>query len=89
VARYEDILADPHTELARLFAWMQLESSPQQLSDWISRNAFDRIDSRSRGPSSFWRAASPGGWRDNLRHDEQQALQKILGPKLSELKYSP
>lgn len=88
VARYEDLLSEPETGLSRLFAWLELDCSAQQIRQWVGHNAFDHIDARSRGPQSFYRAAAPGGWRENLRPDEQSALNEILGPKLRELGYT-
>jgi hypothetical protein len=87
VTRYEDLLSEPETGLTRLFAWLELDCTARNIREWVSRNAFDHIDAGSRGPQRFYRAASPGGWRENLRPEEQRVLSEILGAKLRELGY--
>ena len=42
---------------------------------------------RSAARPEFYRAATPGLWRENLSATERDALDRILGPKLSELGY--
>ena len=50
-------------------------------------HAFDSIAAEKRGSEQFYRAATPGLWRENLNQAERDALDRILGPKLKELGY--
>lgn len=85
--RYEDLRADPETHLRRLFEWLGLELDQALLAELVERRVFERIPAAHRGPDRFFRAASPGGWRQNLPAGEQAALAEVIGPKLRELGY--
>ena len=87
LVRYEDLLADPVTELGSLVDWLGLDTSDAEVKENVERNAFDRLPEDSRGPQQFFRAATPGLWRENLTADEQRLLESIIGTKLRELGY--
>jgi hypothetical protein len=88
VMRYEDILRDPVTRLRELLAWMGLEVDELKLHSSVKHHSFENIRTEARGPAEFYRAASPGGWKDNLQPEEQAAVHNILGDKLRELGYA-
>lgn len=85
--RYEDLRADPEPHLRRLFTWLGVDISDADLTSLIDAHAFERLPPEERGPDQFHRSATPGGWRENLRPEEQQALSVVLGEKLRELEY--
>jgi hypothetical protein len=85
--RYEDLLADPEARLRELFAWLELEIEESQTAAIVERRSFARLPEEQRGPKTFYRAATPGSWRENLSAEERGLLAEILGPKLSELGY--
>jgi hypothetical protein len=85
--RYEDLLADTEGELARLDAWLGLDRSPGQIRAATRSNRFGSLRNRLRGRRKGVRAASPGLWRENLTETEQQAMDELMGPKLSALGY--
>jgi hypothetical protein len=87
LVRYEQLLADTHGELTDLLAWLGLPARDQELRAWIDEHAFGRQQVSSTGPRGFFRAASPGTWRQSLRPDEQAALERVMGRKLRELGY--
>jgi hypothetical protein len=87
LVRYEDLRADPHTHLRALYDWLGLEVTESELQAMIDKHAFESLPEDERGPQSFFRAASPGLWRENLTEDEQRAVMDILGAKLGELGY--
>lgn len=86
--RYEDLLREPHENLRSVFAWLDLDVSEDEVSEWIRMNDFDQIPSNERGPKQFYRAASPGLWRVNLTEEEKSAVDMVIGGKLRELGYS-
>ena len=86
--RYEDLRRDTATQLRKLFAWLDVEISGEALDAMIGNHAFERLPEEQRGAQSFHRAASPGLWRENLSEREQDALERMIGPKLLQLGYT-
>jgi hypothetical protein len=87
MVRYEELRADPVTHVRALFDWLGLEVSDADLRVLIEKHEFEKLPEEARGPQSFFRAASPGLWRENLSAEEQAAVTEVLGPKLRELGY--
>lgn len=85
--RYEDLRADSMTEMRRLFDWLEVEVGDEELAAMVEKRAFESLPAELRGADQFFRAATPGGWRENLGSAEQEALERVLGPKLRELGY--
>lgn len=85
--RYEELLADPLAHLETLLEWMGKDLSKPELSAITDRHAFERMPQSERGEKGFYRAASPGLWRENLSADEQAAVHEIIGSQLVELGY--
>lgn len=87
LVRYEELREDPVRGFRDVLDWLGLEADDEWISAVTDRHAFERLPAADRGPDKFFRAATPGLWRENLSADEQQAVMRILGPKLSELGY--
>ena len=87
--RYEDLLASPTKRLHEVFGFLGLEIDGAGVSSIAAKHAFDSIAAEKRGSEQFYRAATPGLWRENLNDDEREVLQRILGPTLDELGYEP
>jgi hypothetical protein len=85
--RYEELLKDPTIQMKSLFEWVGLKTDDAQLATWIERRSFERIPAEARGPHGFFRAASPGMWRESLTAEEQAVVEAIIGPKVRELGY--
>jgi hypothetical protein len=85
--RYEDLVARPEAELMAIFEWLGLQVGAPDVQTWVQHNSFEAISTEARGEGEFFRSATPGAWRRNLREDEQSAIQRIIGPKLAELGY--
>jgi hypothetical protein len=85
--RYEDLRASPIENVRAIYDWLGLELDDQGLAELVERHAFEQIPESERGPLAFARAAKPGLWRENLTESEQEALGRLLGPKLEDLGY--
>ena len=85
--RYEDLLENPADRLREVFDWLELPIAEAELARIVERHSFDSIATEKRGSGQFYRAATPGLWRENLNQAEQDALERVLGPKLRELGY--
>lgn len=89
LVRYEDLRSDPQRHMRELFDWLGLEASEDELRALIAKHAFEKLPEEQRGRQSFFRAAQPGFWRENLSEAEQAAVEEAIGPKLRELGYEP
>jgi hypothetical protein len=85
--RYEELLADPAGQMRATFDWLGLEVTGAELDSWIERRSFENVPAEARGPQGFFRAATPGMWRESLTAEEQAAVEAIIGPKVRELGY--
>jgi Sulfotransferase family len=83
--RYEDLLREPERHLGEFFEWLGVPRDEVDVARVVDEFAFERLP--HRGPDAQNRFARPGAWRNNLRPDERNAVQDILGPKLRELGY--
>ena len=88
LVRYEDLLADPGAELARVQRVVGVRPEHEFVGAAVQRHAYSALGEAERGRGRFVRAASPGGWRENLTAEEQAALHEVLGAKLRELGYA-
>ena len=83
--RYEELLVDAPGQVRMLLDRLGLEMSDAELLATLDRHAFENVPAERRGSLEFFRAASPGLWRENLSAEEQAAMEEVIGPKLSEL----
>ena len=85
MVRYEDLLREPEQRLGQLFDWLGAPLDPGDVARVVDRHAFERLP--SRGANQLNRFATPGAWRDNLRPEEQEVVEHIVGRKVRELGY--
>jgi hypothetical protein len=87
LVRYEDLCGDTSREVRRIRDWLGLQASDDEVDRVVARLDFDALPAAQKGKGMFTRSATPGGWRNDLTDDEQDAVEAILGPKLEELGY--
>jgi hypothetical protein len=87
LVRYEDLVADPARELARISAYLPLDASADVLADVAARHAYAAVRRADKGHDKEIRSATPGGWRDNLTPAEHDVMHEVMGAKLAELGY--
>lgn len=85
MVRYEDLLREPERHMRELFEWLGVSGDAVDVANVVDEFAFERLP--YRGAEAQNRFGKAGVWRDNLRRDEQDAVQDILLPKLRELGY--
>lgn len=88
LVRYERLLDSTADELARVASVLELDVDPAALARIAEARRFEHVPGAARGNGHEVRAASPGGWRENLTAAERTALLEMLEPKLFELGYS-
>jgi hypothetical protein len=86
--RYEDLLTDTATELARILSWMEV-APPADLADRVARHSFDAISPADKGAGKFHRAASPGLWKSAWTAEEKAICGSIVDPALQTYGYAP
>ena len=79
--RYEDLLSDTKTELAKILEWINLMPATG-FEDRVTTYSFNRIPKEEQGSGRFRRAASPGIWRHSWTPEEKQVCAQILDPIL-------
>ena len=96
VARYEDLLADPHAAFGRIVRFAGLEWDGSRLARAIDQSAFPRLQAeeaesgfREKQPTVpfFFRAGRAGSWRTILSPRQIQALVDAHGPIMERLGY--
>ena len=82
--RYEDLIADPHAEAARVLAFLGLEHHPHidHFLDGPSRTV-----QRGHGTSEN-ASASRGRWREELTDEEKATADRIMGETLDHFGYT-
>jgi hypothetical protein len=87
LVRYEDLVADPARELARVCSYLPLDASADVLADVAASHAYTAVPRADKGDDKEIRSATPGGWRDNLTAAEHDVMHEVMGTKLAELGY--
>jgi hypothetical protein len=87
LVRYEELRADPRTHYRAIVNWLGVDVDDDELERTLEAHAFENMPDSERGPTSFYRSAKPGGWRENLSATEQAAVTEVIGGKLRELGY--
>ena len=87
LVRYEDLVADPGRELARICAYLPLDATADTLAAVADEHAYAAVRPTDKGERKAIRSASPGGWRENLTPAEHDVMHEVMGAKLAELGY--
>lgn len=88
LVRYEDLRAATSVELARVFAFLGLEATPQWIDGTVEGLAFENISPENRGPGRFHRAASPGLWRERFHPDDVEWATDYFADELDRFGYA-
>jgi hypothetical protein len=84
--RYEELRNDTETRLTRICEMIGID--PERVPEVVEAHRFEKLPRTARGRRFFTRQARPGGWRDNLSHEEQEAMHDALGESLEEFGYA-
>jgi hypothetical protein len=83
LVRYEDLVADPARELARICTYLAIDATADRLADVAAEHAYGAVPRSERGDTKEIRSASPGGWRDNLTPAEHDVMLEVMGRQLA------
>jgi hypothetical protein len=87
LVRYEDLVARPADELARVIAALGMAVDRGTLDAVAALHDYGRVPASDKGDGKFIRSAQPGGWRQNLTPAEQEAMHEALGTTLAAAGY--
>jgi peptidoglycan/xylan/chitin deacetylase (PgdA/CDA1 family) len=87
MVRYEDLLASPVENLRSLIEFMGLRKGERWIERSVEVNAFESVAPEHKGPTKFFRSASPGAWQSNMTETEAAILHEVMGDKIRELGY--
>lgn len=96
LVRYEDLLADPRAELARVAAHCGLVASDQALDGAVAATRFDTLqgleehtvfDMGQAAGHRFFRRGQAGGWRDTLTAAQVERIERDHGAMMTRLGY--
>ncbi|MGE3108613.1 MAG: sulfotransferase domain-containing protein [Phycisphaerales bacterium] len=83
LVRYEDMLADPEAQAARLLQFIGADASGQLVSECVAAASFERLSGgRQRGDedaSSFFRKGTAGDWRAKLSREQAARFERVAG----------
>jgi hypothetical protein len=87
LVRYEDLLASTTPRLQGVLAWLGRDVDPADVERTVELLSVSNMPTEHRGSGRFVRSASPGGWRENLTPEEQEAVHRIMGATLARVGY--
>jgi hypothetical protein len=98
--RYEDMLSNTQSELAKVAGFLDIEPTPERLTGAVERSSADRMRSleatqgdqwvatkNKRSDIPFVRTASSGLWREKLPPASIAEIEAAWGPLMRELGY--
>jgi hypothetical protein len=82
--RYEDLVREPHQEIARILAWLEIDSSEGVVSQLVSS-----VSEEVRGAHGTSRSAdqSIGRWQTEMSDEEKRLVTASFGETLAALGY--
>jgi len=87
LVKYENLLKDSLLQLKKIYNFLDIRISEEDLAKLINKYNFKKIPSRKKGPGKFTRSATPGIWKDNLSNTEQNVMHSIMGKTLKKMQY--
>lgn len=98
--RYEDMVAEPREELAKIASFFGIHPAPELLSNTIERSSADRLRQLERAQSNRWistkdkradipfiRTATSGRWKEQLPPDAAATIESAWGSLMRQLGY--
>ena len=93
IVRYEDLLAAPEEQAARILRHLRIESSTEAIATAVRNQSFERkkealLQSGETGRAKFLRVGKSGQWREQLPAYLQARFAQTLGRELTRWGYS-
>jgi hypothetical protein len=76
LVKYETLRADPLSEMLRMLSQLGVPVERPHVFRVVTRQAWENLPEGHKGPGSFYRSGTPGGWRQDLT-DEQVRIVEL------------
>ena len=86
--KYEDLLQNTEIELTKIYQFLNLEITAEEIQKLIKKYAFENIPDRKKGKGKFHRFATPGLWEKNFSQEEKEIMNNLMKNTLTKLNYS-
>jgi hypothetical protein len=100
--RYEDMVADTATEIAKVAAFLDISADPSRIAHAVAQSSANKMRELENAQARLWsstketrqdvpfvRSAKPGGWRSEMRDDSVAELERAWGALMKWLGYEP
>src|SRR5581483_485097 len=87
IIRYEDLLENTYEMLKNLYKFIDIPISDGMVKELVDSYNFANIPDSKKGAGRFYRAATPGLWKENFTDKETRSMQKIMENGLLQLGY--
>jgi len=85
--KYEDLRYDSVKQVERIFRFLDIRASDEELNKVVERTKFENVPEDQRGADKNIRKASPGAWRESFNKIEVALMNKIMGENLLKFGY--
>ena len=79
--RYEDLRADTLSVLLKALEELEVSGDLTQI---VEKHSWENIPEEERGAGKFYRKATPGGWKEDLKPKQIAVVEEICAPILEE-----
>jgi len=87
LVKYENLRNNTFKELKRIYKFLKINISDENLNKNIEQYDFNNIPSSKKGLGKFDRKATPGSWKESFNQEEQDLLNSIMGKLLVQFGY--
>ena len=87
MVKYEDLLNNTFEELKKLYEFIGIEISDEELQKIVTKYSFKNIPMEEKGRGKFTRSATPGKWKENFSEEEIKIMNQEMGDLLKNLGY--
>lgn len=87
LVRYENLRKNTLTELQKIYDFLEIDITKEELENLVSKFSFENIPSKSKGKGKFTRFASPGMWKKNFNEEEKKLMKSIMEKSLTRMSY--
>lgn len=86
--KYEDLKSNTFEILQKLYDFIGIEISEDEIKKIVNRYDFNKIPSTEKGSGKFFRTAALKEWEKNFSQDEINLMHSIMGNTLKKFGYS-
>jgi len=87
VVKYEDLLSDTLNELEKIYKFLQVEITKEELENLVTKFSYENIPTEKKGKGKFVRFAAPGKWRQSFSDEEKKIMNETMSDTLKKLNY--